>query len=81
MSDGSAGRVLLDEIERLVADEHRLSRTGLADLGDRQQLRRIEVQLDQCWERLRQRRALQDSGRDPNQVRLRPAPIVDNYQP
>ena len=80
MSDESAGRALLEEIDRLVADEHRLYERGLADLGDRQHLRRIEVELDQCWDRLRQRRALQHSGPDPNRARLRPATIVDNYQ-
>jgi hypothetical protein len=53
-------RQVMDRIGALVEEEHTLERqaTG-AGLDDDQEarLRELEVQLDQCWDLLRQRRA------------------------
>jgi Protein of unknown function (DUF2630) len=40
----------------------------------------IIVELDQCWDLLRQRQALQDAGRNPNEAHVRPPEIVENYE-
>jgi hypothetical protein len=40
----------------------------------------IRVELDQCWDLLRQRRALRDAGQDPNRARVRPASVVEKYE-
>lgn len=45
--------------------------------GDR--LRRVEVELDQCWDLLRQRRALRESGGDPRAAEVRPPDQVEGY--
>ena len=39
----------------------------------------MEVELDQCWDLLRQRRALRETGGDPREARVRPANQVEDY--
>ncbi|MGH8611714.1 MAG: DUF2630 family protein [Gammaproteobacteria bacterium] len=71
---------VLDHIQRLSNEEHRLYEQGsLADV-DRQRLREIQVELDQCWDLLRQRRARREMGQDPNAPHVRSAEVVENYQ-
>ena len=70
-------------IEQLVAEEHELwerEAAGAATDGDRQRLEQVKVSLDQCWDLLRQRRALRDAGRDPDAASERPADVVEHYQ-
>jgi len=38
------------------------------------------IELDQCWDLLRQRRALREFGRDPEQAKVRPPKVVENYE-
>jgi hypothetical protein len=72
------GRVL-GHIEELVAEEHRLlEQRTLAD-ADHERLARLQVELDQCWDLLRQRRALQETGADPDRAQLRPPGVVEKY--
>jgi hypothetical protein len=83
MSDESiAGR-----IERLVGEEHELRNREQADAAnddalevDRERLAAVEVELDRCWDLLRQRRALRDAGADPEQAQVRGAGTVEGYQ-
>ncbi|MGO9029790.1 MAG: DUF2630 family protein [Acidimicrobiales bacterium] len=71
------------QIDELVAEEHRLTQAhigvGLSD-EERRQLDRIEVQLDQCWDLLRQRRAAREFGGDPDSAEVRPASTVEGYK-
>ena len=60
MSDES----ILNRIESLVDEEHRLLRREQDDAsdedalaGDRSRLDQVSVELDRCWDLLRQRRA------------------------
>jgi hypothetical protein len=46
---------------------------------ERAELKELEVQLDQCWDLLRQRQALRDSGGDPAAASVRPANEVEGY--
>jgi hypothetical protein len=39
----------------------------------------VEVALDQCWDLLRQRRALRETGGDPREAKVRPAGEVEGY--
>ncbi len=69
-------------IEALVAEEHELWRResdGDATDADRQRLQQLKVSLDQCWDLLRQRRALRDAGLDPEQAELRRTEVVERY--
>lgn len=70
-------------IEQLVAEEHELwqrESEGTATSGDRERLQVIKVSLDQCWDVLRQRRALREAGRDADEADVRPADVVEGYQ-
>ncbi|HET7856635.1 MAG TPA: DUF2630 family protein [Gaiellaceae bacterium] len=63
-----------DRIEELVAKEHELySRGGEGGLSadEHGRLESIRVSLDQCWDLLRQRRALREAGQDPDAARVR----------
>ena len=71
------------QIEQLVAEEHDLwerESTGNATDGDRRRLEELKVSLDQCWDLLRQRRALRETGRDPDDASARPEDVVENYR-
>ena len=46
---------------------------------EHQRLRRLETELDQCWDLLRQRQALRDSGGDANEAAARPESTVEGY--
>jgi hypothetical protein len=70
-------------IEQLVAEEHELwerEAAGNAGESDRQRLQDVKVSLDQCWDLLRQRRALRDAGRDPERADVRRAEVVEHYE-
>jgi len=71
---------VLHHIDRLVKEEEQLY--GKAELQDSDQSRlaELKVQLDQCWDLLRQRRALREFGEDPDKAKVRPAKIVENYE-
>jgi hypothetical protein len=74
-------------IEQLVAEEHELRRRQQADSsdldaleGDRERLSTVGVELDRCWDLLRQRRALRDAGADPDEATVRDARTVERYR-
>jgi hypothetical protein len=71
------------QISDLVAEEKRLrdqlQAHEIEPSDEQTQLRRIEVQLDQCWDLLRQREALRSSGSDPDGAAVRPASEVEGY--
>lgn len=73
----------LARIHRLVDEEHRLrERLQQRDIDpgeEQQRLRAVEAELDQCWDLLRQRRALRETGGDPAQATIRPAEEVKRY--
>ncbi len=82
MSDES----IATRIERLVAEEHELlgreesDRTDAGSLeSDRERLEAVKVELDRCWDLLRQRRALRNAGADPNDAQARDAGTVERY--
>jgi hypothetical protein len=71
---------VLNYIQRLVEEEHRLYERKTLLKADRKRLAQIQIELDQCWDLLRQRRALRDVGLDPDEAEVRPADIVENYE-
>ena len=46
---------------------------------DAARLRAVEVELDVCWDLLRQRRALRDAGEDPAHAMPRDPDTVERY--
>jgi hypothetical protein len=82
MSDES----IAARIENLVAEEHQLRHREEADSKDVEQLeedhrrlRALEIELDRCWDLLRQRRALREVGQDPDEARVRDPETVERY--
>jgi hypothetical protein len=82
MSD-NADKDTLGHIHDLVAEEKTLrAQLQHGDIGaseEHQRLHRIENELDQCWDLLRQRRALRETGGDPSEAAVRPAGEVEGY--
>ena len=73
---------VLDRIGALVEEEHTLERQATGDgldEGEQTRLRDLEVQLDQCWDLLRQRRARRNAGQDPDTAQVRPEGTVEGY--
>jgi len=72
-----------EQISALVNEEKRLRsqrEAGAIDPDEeRARLHDIEVQLDQCWDLLRQREALRNAGGDPDAAAVRPASEVEGY--
>jgi Protein of unknown function (DUF2630) len=70
-------------IEQLVTEEHELwqrEASGDASDDDRARLQELKVSLDQCWDLLRQRRALREAGLDPDTAAARSPDVVEGYQ-
>ena len=70
-------------IEQLAHEEHALREAeGHRSLSEdeRKRLTWLEQRLDQCWDLLRQRRALNDAGGDPENASVRSADTVEHYQ-
>jgi hypothetical protein len=72
-----------NRIEQLVAEEQelyaRVSEGGLS-ASEHNRLESIKVGLDQCWDLLRQRRALHESGQDPGAAHVRDPEVVERYE-
>jgi hypothetical protein len=82
MSDQS----ILSRIDALVKEEHALIGREQADVAreeelsaDHRRLREVSVELDRCWDLLRQRRALRRAGGDPDDAHARDESTVENY--
>ena len=71
-------------IETLVEEEHQLyaaaARPGGHTLDERARLGEIKVALDRYWDLLRQRRAQEEFGLDPDAVSIRPEQTVEQYK-
>ena len=72
-------RNILGHITELVEEEQRL-RSGGTPAADAQRLKRVEEELDQCWDLLRQRRARREFGQDPEAAAPRDIGTVENYE-
>jgi hypothetical protein len=79
MTDNDA----LSRINALVAEEkalrEQLQHGEISESEENKRLRQLEIELDQCWDLLRQRRALRETGGDPGAAAVRPADEVEGY--
>ncbi|MET0820353.1 MAG: DUF2630 family protein [Aeromicrobium sp.] len=72
-----------EHIAALVAEEKSL-RDQLASAQitrdeEHARLKALEIELDQAWDLLRQRRALRETGGAPDDAAERPASVVESY--
>jgi hypothetical protein len=81
MAEMQGDEQVLARIKTLVEEEHALlSSERRLDEGEHARAEALRVELDQCWDLLRQRRAKREFGEDPNEAKVRPARIVENYE-
>jgi hypothetical protein len=81
--DAVDDRQITHRISELVDEEHQLERghVGRAlDEDEQARMQTLGVELDRCWDLLRQRRARRASGEDPDQAEERSERVVENYQ-
>ncbi len=74
---------VLGRINELVGEEHELYRRaerGGLNVREHERMRELGVNLDQCWDLLRQRRALREAGYDPEDARIRDEDTVEGYR-
>jgi hypothetical protein len=78
-------KTIVQHIDELVEQEHQLRQAhegtpgGLAE-GEREKLQALEVELDQAWDLLRQRRAKRAAGLDPDEAEERGEGTVEGYR-
>ncbi len=77
---------ILNRIDALIDEEHALIGREQADAVDsealevdQQRLRGLSIELDRCWDLLRQRRARRAAGQDPEEAQPRDAGVVEKY--
>jgi hypothetical protein len=79
-----ADEQISDHIEALVKEEHALLHQAESDHGldedGHARMQQVQVELDQCWDLLRQRRARRAAGQDPDDSSLRTPDTVEHYQ-
>jgi Protein of unknown function (DUF2630) len=68
------------KIQNLVHEEQRLYKKSRLTDHDQVRLEETKVELDQCWDLLRQRDARREFGQDPNAAKMRPASVVERYK-
>jgi hypothetical protein len=72
---------VLIHIEKLTLEEQQLYAKGNNLTNEEvKRLHKIKVELDQYWDLLRQREALQDAGKNPDKASIRPEGTVENYE-
>ena len=64
----------LDEEEELLYAKNALTERELNEI------RKMDIELDQFWDLLRQRRALREMGENPDAAKLRPKEVVERYK-
>ena len=74
---------IFSRIDELVAEEHELrtkhASGQVGDTDEQTRLRALEVELDQCWDLLRQRRAKREFGENPDDAQARSSDTVEGY--
>ena len=70
---------VLAHIRHLVGEEHHLFERGELSPEESKRLAQVQTELDQCWDLLRQRRALRQFGGDASQAHVRAADVVKKY--
>ena len=75
---------ILDRINRLAHEEEQLwqqaGEGGGIGTTEKERLDAIGVELDLCYDLLRQRQARREFGQNPDDAQVRPATIVEGYE-
>ncbi len=74
---------LRSQIEQLVAEERQLMREAEGQGSNdarHERLAELKIELDRCWDLLRQREAHEEFQLDPDQTSVRDADTVEGYE-
>ena len=71
---------MLVHIDGLLKEEERLYAKGDLPDDDRDRFAKIKVEVDLCWDLVRQCRALREFGRDPDQAKVRLPKVAESYE-
>ena len=71
---------IVNHIKQLTEEEEHLYAKGNLSDNEVKRLHQMKIELDQCWDLLRQRQALRDAGKNPSSAKVRPPDIVENYE-
>ncbi len=79
MEDGSIRSRIGDLVDEERTLREQLAKHEITPEEEQARLRSLEVELDQCWDLLRQRAAKREFGSDPESAEVRPPGIVEGY--
>ncbi|GGN21586.1 DUF2630 family protein [Streptomyces fuscichromogenes] len=81
--ESEAEKEILGRITEMISQEKdlrdRMAQQEIDGTTEHALLARLETELDQCWDLLRQRRARAAVGQDPGEANVRPASQVEGY--
>jgi hypothetical protein len=80
MGKDSSDQRVRNHIEQLVKEEHELYEQATLSHAERERLESVQLELDQYWDLLRQRRALREFGRVPDRAQIRARDVVEQYE-
>jgi hypothetical protein len=70
---------IMSQIHSLVDEEHKLRENAEHTDETRARMSKLEADLDQCWDLLRQRRAKRQYDENPDEAQARPESTVESY--
>ncbi|MEO8827455.1 DUF2630 family protein [Lapillicoccus sp.] len=79
MSDPSIRQHITDLVHEERALRDKLAAGQVSPADERSRLRELEVELDQCWDLLRQRDAKREFGENPDSAAVRDPRTVEGY--
>lgn len=71
---------VLNHIKNLTENEEKLWAKENISEEEVRKLHQMKLELDQCWDLLRQRRALRDAGENPDKAEARDIDTIENYK-
>jgi Protein of unknown function (DUF2630) len=82
ISEGQAMKdlAIFSHISDLIEEEKRIRAQHTASPEDSARLRHLSEELDQCWDLLRQRRALREYGGNEDAATPRDTDVVESYK-
>lgn len=80
LGDVMKDKSIIKYIEQLIEEEQNMYSKEDIENKERDRLNKIKVELDQCWDLLRQRRALRNAGQNPDDAKTRDSDTVENYK-
>lgn len=77
--ENSSNKSVMDHIKELTErEEHLYGKENLSDDAVKE-LHKIKSELDQYWDLLRQRRAFEETGGNPDEAKMRSSETIKNY--